>query len=231
MFLAAISRASGVHVVAPTGLHHERYYHDRHWSAILDEDEIAGLFVADVEDGIDANDYGGPVVRRTPHRAGVIKIATDRTFTPREEAIFVGGSSGMAAWVAMEVAKGCTPDDLVVALSDGLGSGVKAKVLTTFTRQLATLVDAGLPLLRGLRMDASRRQDALKEIHKACGDNGCAQYNDFRELIAREDIDAVANDLDFGPGICGKGQAAEVNAGQPTVRIRGINVGGTRGRG
>ena len=44
-------------------------------------------------------------------------------------------------------------------------------------------------------------------------------------------IDAVGDDLDFGPGICGKGQAAEVNAGQPTVRIRGINVGGTRARG
>jgi TldD protein len=41
-------------------------------------------------------------------------------------------------------------------------------------------------------------------------------------------IDAVGNDLDFGPGICGKGQAAEVTAGQPTVRIRGINVGGSR---
>jgi TldD protein len=41
-------------------------------------------------------------------------------------------------------------------------------------------------------------------------------------------IDAVGNDLDFAPGICGKGQAAEVTAGQPTVRIRGINVGGSR---
>jgi TldD protein len=41
-------------------------------------------------------------------------------------------------------------------------------------------------------------------------------------------IDAVGNDLDFGPGICGKGQSAEVTAGQPTVRIRGINVGGSR---
>lgn len=34
----------------------------------------------------------------------------------------------------------------------GIGGGVKTKVLTTFTRQLATLVDAGLPLLRGLRV-------------------------------------------------------------------------------
>lgn len=33
-----------------------------------------------------------------------------------------------------------------------LGSGVKSKVLTAFTRQLATLIDAGLPLLRGLRV-------------------------------------------------------------------------------
>jgi TldD protein len=43
-----------------------------------------------------------------------------------------------------------------------------------------------------------------------------------------QNIDAVADDLDFGPGICGKGQSAEVTAGQPTVRLRGINVGGTR---
>ena len=43
-------------------------------------------------------------------------------------------------------------------------------------------------------------------------------------------IDAVGDNLDFGPGICGKGQAAEVTAGQPTVRIRGINVGGSRAR-
>jgi TldD protein len=45
-----------------------------------------------------------------------------------------------------------------------------------------------------------------------------------------QNTDAVADDLDFGPGICGKGQAAEVSAGQPTVRIKGINVGGSRAR-
>jgi TldD protein len=41
-------------------------------------------------------------------------------------------------------------------------------------------------------------------------------------------IDAVGTDLAFGPGNCGKGQLAEVSVGQPTVRIRGINVGGSR---
>ena len=47
----------------------------------------------------------------------------------------------------------------------GLGGGVKAKVLTTFTRQLATLVDAGLPLLRGLRvLEKQERNANLKRI-------------------------------------------------------------------
>jgi type IV pilus assembly protein PilC len=47
----------------------------------------------------------------------------------------------------------------------GLGGGVKPKVLTTFTRQLATLVDAGLPLLRGLRvLEKQERNVTLKRI-------------------------------------------------------------------
>jgi type IV pilus assembly protein PilC len=47
----------------------------------------------------------------------------------------------------------------------GLGGGVKPKVLTAFTRQLATLVDAGLPLLRGLRvLEKQERSAALKKI-------------------------------------------------------------------
>jgi type IV pilus assembly protein PilC len=42
---------------------------------------------------------------------------------------------------------------------------VKSKVLTTFTRQLATLVDAGLPLLRGLRvLEKQEKNPNLKRI-------------------------------------------------------------------
>ncbi len=47
----------------------------------------------------------------------------------------------------------------------GLSGRVKTKVLTTFTRQLATLVDAGLPLLRGLRvLEKQERNSTLKGI-------------------------------------------------------------------
>jgi TldD protein len=41
-------------------------------------------------------------------------------------------------------------------------------------------------------------------------------------------VDAVGDNLAFGPGICGKGQSAEVTAGQPTIRLRGMNVGGSK---
>jgi cystathionine beta-synthase len=46
----------------------------------------------------------------------------------REDAIFVGGSSGMAAWVALEVARGARPDDLVVVLLPDTGERYLSKV-------------------------------------------------------------------------------------------------------
>lgn len=73
--LAQLSRRSGVHLVAATGLHHEKFTGPSHWSLRATEAELADLFVADVEVGIDARDYTGPIVERTDIRAGVIKIA------------------------------------------------------------------------------------------------------------------------------------------------------------
>jgi 5-phospho-D-xylono-1,4-lactonase len=73
--LAEVSRQAGVHVVAATGLHHARYYGERHWGELLAPEELAELFLADLTEGIDAHDLNGPVVRRTPHRAGIVKAA------------------------------------------------------------------------------------------------------------------------------------------------------------
>ncbi len=76
--LAAVSRRSGVHIIAPTGLHLAKYYEPGHWSFRLGEQALASLFTADIQEGIDRHDYRGPVVERTPHRAGVIKVAGGR---------------------------------------------------------------------------------------------------------------------------------------------------------
>jgi len=68
----------------------------------------------------------------------------------------------------------------------------------------------------------------IEDGQKTVPVRGATLIGSCLDIITR--IDAIGNDLAFGPGICGKGQSAEVTAGQPTVRIRGINVGGTRQR-
>jgi len=67
----------------------------------------------------------------------------------------------------------------------GLGGRVKPKVLTTFTRQLATLVDAGLPLLRGLRvLEKQEKHPTLKQIIGELG-VGIEGGSTFSEALAQ----------------------------------------------
>jgi phosphotriesterase-related protein len=82
--LAEISRRTATNIVCPTGLHLAKYYPPGHWGDRLNAGELARLFVADIAEGIDAWDYNGPTIARTPHRAGVIKVATGQTATARE---------------------------------------------------------------------------------------------------------------------------------------------------
>lgn len=95
--LAELSRKAGVHIVAPTGVHLAKYYDPGHWSHRYGEEALAGLFIADIEEGIDAADYGGPRVERTPHRAGVIKVATGERWAIREERIFAAAAAAHRA--------------------------------------------------------------------------------------------------------------------------------------
>jgi predicted metal-dependent phosphotriesterase family hydrolase len=119
--LAEISRRSGIHVLAPTGLHHQRYYPERHWSAVLSAEEIAELFVADIEVGIDAFDYGSPVLRRTPYRAGVIKIAGS-----------MGGPSARDARIfeAAAIAQRVTGCPILTHCENGTGALEQFELLT-----------------------------------------------------------------------------------------------------
>jgi phosphotriesterase-related protein len=87
--LAEVSKHSRVNIIAPTGIHLEIYYPPNHWRYHLSENELTELFVKDVEEGIDEYDYGSPVVKRTGHKAGLIKLATgDDSINPHQEKIF-----------------------------------------------------------------------------------------------------------------------------------------------
>ncbi len=107
-----------------------------------------------------------------------------------------------------------SPEDILTSTKSGLyvqslsgGSVNPTTGVFNFTCREAYLIENG------------RKTQAVR---------GATLIGSCLEII--NNVDAVGNDLDFGPGICGKGQAAEVDAGQPTVRIRGINVGGTKAR-
>jgi len=98
----------------------------------------------------------------------------------REEAIFVGGSAGMAAWVALQLARECGPNDLVVVLLPDTGERYLSKVhndawmrdnhlLDLSGARVEQLVSAKSPRLRPLISvspgEPLRRALALIEQH------------------------------------------------------------------
>ena len=87
--LAEISKKSKVNIIVPTGIHLEIYYLPNHWRYSYSEEQLTQLFIDDITLGIDANDYNGPIVNRTRHKAGVIKLATgDEPITKHQTKIF-----------------------------------------------------------------------------------------------------------------------------------------------
>lgn len=127
--LADLSRRTGVQIVAATGLHHEKFYGPSHWSLRASEDELAQLFVADVDDGIDERDYGGPIVRRTPVRAGILKV---------------GGSEGGPSARDLPVFRAAA----ATHASTGVPIHTHCEAGTGALEQVRVLADAGTPTER-----------------------------------------------------------------------------------
>lgn len=134
--LAAIAERSGVRIVTATGLHTEKYYVGQAWTRDEPAEVLAELFVADLIDGVDRYDYLGPLVRRTPHRAGIVKVASSAEVpTPRDLRLFEaaaiahertgcavlthceGGRGGIAQVEALG-RLGVLPDRLVLSHTD-----------------------------------------------------------------------------------------------------------------
>ena len=92
--LADVSRRSGVDIIATTGLHTRKWYPGLSWANEADPDILSGLFIADLLDGIDRYDYRGPVITRTPHRAGLIKVGTlQEVFNARDRRVFAAAAA------------------------------------------------------------------------------------------------------------------------------------------
>ena len=75
--LTRLSQQSGVHIIASTGFHKLSYYPEEHWMFSAAEEDIARLFITELEQGMYLD--GDTAFPRVPGktRAGQIKTALD----------------------------------------------------------------------------------------------------------------------------------------------------------
>ncbi len=66
-----------------------------------------------------------------------------------------------------------------------IGMGMQSHAL------LGDFLRQGARVLAVCDVDATRRKDAKRRVDQYLGNSDCAAYNDFRELVARKDMDAV----------------------------------------
>lgn len=73
--LARIAAATGLRIIATTGVHRDAHYGVGHWLTGRTEQELAGLFVRDLVEGMPASDTPGAA--GTQVRAGLLKAGLD----------------------------------------------------------------------------------------------------------------------------------------------------------
>jgi 5-phospho-D-xylono-1,4-lactonase len=150
--VARISHATGIAVVHVSGAHHQDHYGSTHWLLEADENDLANRFLADVRDGLPAEDgpnRGDLAVGPSgdPVRAGILKAGIGywrissferRVLAAVTAAALMGGvpvmvhlEHGSATWELLDILTrgGLTPDRLVLAHIDrNLDPGLHAEL-------------------------------------------------------------------------------------------------------
>jgi predicted metal-dependent phosphotriesterase family hydrolase len=92
-FLRRLSKATNVNVIGSTGFHKTYFYPKDFWSYTASAEDIAGLFISEIEQGMYEYDSADPFKSRSDARAGVIKIATgEEGLSPYYEKVFEAAS-------------------------------------------------------------------------------------------------------------------------------------------
>ena len=85
-YLYIAKKVPQVPIIATTGFHKSEFYLPTHWVYDYTINEMVDLLLADVNEGIEINDYNGPFVKRSQAKAGVLKCATSyQLVTPTED--------------------------------------------------------------------------------------------------------------------------------------------------
>lgn len=95
--LLAVSKVSGIHIIASTGFHKLCFYPENHWIRTLSEDQLKAFFVQELSTGmfhdIDVNMPDLSADTAASPRAGIVKMALDReNLTPVYRRLFAAGA-------------------------------------------------------------------------------------------------------------------------------------------
>lgn len=163
--LAEVSRRTGIRIICSTGLHLRKYYPPDHWRDRLSAEQLAAIFIAEVEQGIEAGDgielMGEPAWRRadagevsppfrwrlevigepTGRRAGVIKVASGlNALSEHERTVFE----------AAALAHKATGAPILTHTEQG----------TAGLEQIRLLSDGGVPCSKVILSHTDRKPDA-----------------------------------------------------------------------
>jgi len=155
--LAAVSRESGIHIVAASGYHRDAHYGSGHWIFQASREQLLDAVIAEVETGMDASDWSFPFRQSTTVRAGIIKAgASYQRISDAER-------------VRLEV---CAE----AAARTGVPLAVHTEVGSAADQILDVVEAAGLPAHRVLLAHLDRNPDA--DLHESLIQRGATLVYD-----------------------------------------------------
>ena len=75
--ILSLSEKTGLHIIACTGFHMQRFYPAGHWTFTADEQELADIYISEIREGMFTGAETAFPDRRITARAGFIKNATE----------------------------------------------------------------------------------------------------------------------------------------------------------
>jgi phosphotriesterase-related protein len=192
--LADASRRTGVHIIAATGFHKQRYYPADHWIHRYDAETITQLLVDEWRSGMDVGGYDGPLVCRREARPGVIKVATTapEATTTEHKLVTAAGAAAVATGLPL------------LTHTDGAGDPAW---------QLDALVATGLDPGRVILSHVDRHQDLASLV--ALAERGAWLSLDW---LGRRDRRPDSYVADLVVGLAQAGHLGRVLIGQDLAR-------------
>ncbi len=192
--LAAVSRDTGVHIVAATGYHRDAHYRADHWIYTATRDQLLDAVITDIQTGMDASDWATPFRETTSARAGIIKAgASYQRITGTEQ-------------LRLEV---CAE----AAVRTGVPLAVHTEVGTAADSILDVVESVGLPASRVLLAHLDRNPDA--DLHEQLIQRGATLvYDTVGRIKYRPDSQL----LDLCAELVERGHASHLTLGTDVGR-------------